>query len=450
MFKRKPKLHNYQSRGYQPFDRGWRGYQKKIRIYDERRQTLRRIPWYFVGLVIFAFLIKGGFHLLEKRMLSASADHTVSIYVPEVTPLDHNSIQAILPIARFNNLDTKIFDFKRDNHSYQIHTSLNMTLQKGIMNALDTRHANRIGIIVMEPDTGRILAMVSHDDDDPHSNACLKADLPAASIFKIVTATAALEAGGLEYQSRMAFNGGKFTLYRNQLVDQENQYTNYTSLKDSFAESINPVFGKLGKNLLGKSLLENYAHAYLFNCDIEFDLPAEQSFLEISDKPFNLAEIASGFNRTTTISPLHAAMIAGMVANGGKLVKPSIVDVASQDHKTVYRRQAGALSQAIRPLTTESLQKLMNATITSGTARNQFVGISTDPILSRLDMGGKTGSINNNRRQIRYDWFAGYASNPDGSEKIAVGIIVAHKEYIGKRAATYFREIVSRYFENIN
>ncbi len=447
MFKKKQKFNGYRFQKLATPDATWRGYQQKMKMRDEKQQALRRIPWYFVTMVIFAALIHGGFHAAEYLLLSPSNQQT-SIYPPDVTPLDRAELQKILSPGRFHNLTEKNFALNTGDGAYQIYTSINPGLQKAILDALDTRYANRIGIVAIEPDTGRVLAMVSHNADDPDQNACLAADLPAASLFKIITAAAALEAGGFDDQSRMSFNGGKFTLYKRQLLDQENRYTNYASLKSAFAESINPVFGKLGKNELGKDLLVDYAGAYCFNQPIAFDLPMEQSTMMISDTPYNWAEIASGFNRTTTLSPMHAAMIAASMVNGGKIVEPTIVDVAAKDHKAVYRRRSATARPAVDAATAKDLNRLMNATITQGTARKLFSGISKDPVLSRLHMGGKTGALNNNARKIRYDWFTGFAADPEGTGKIAIGVIVAHQDYIGKRAATYFRQAVSWYFKN--
>lgn len=447
MFKKKQKFNGYRFQKLATPDAAWRGYQQKIKMRDEKQQALRRIPWYFVALIIFAALIHGGFLAAEYLLLAPSNQQT-SLYPPGVTPLDRAELQKILPPGRFHNITEKRVDLNTGDGTFQIYTSIDPGLQKVLLDSLDTRYANRIGIVAIEPDTGRVLAMVSHNADDPEKNACLAADLPAASLFKIITASAALEAGGFDDQSRIPFNGGKFTLYKRQLLDQENRYTNYASLKSAFAESINPVFGKLGKNELGKDLLVDYARAYGFNQKIAFDLPMEQSTMMISDTPYNWAEIACGFNRTTTLSPMHAAMIAASMVNGGKIVEPTIVDVAAKDHKAVYRRRSVAASRAVDAATVKDLNTLMNATITQGTARKLFSGISKDPVLSRLHMGGKTGALNNNPRKIRYDWFTGFAADPDGAGKIAIGVIVAHQDYIGKRAATYFRQAVSWYFKN--
>ncbi|MGM0452569.1 MAG: penicillin-binding transpeptidase domain-containing protein [Thermodesulfobacteriota bacterium] len=380
-------------------------------------------------------------------MLDHTGNESVSIAAPDVDRLERQNVAALLDGGKLHNLTRKDFQATMGVGDYHVYTSLDPNLQTQLIDALDKKYAQTISIVAIEPDTGRLLAMVSHDRTGKKSEPCLRADWPAASVFKIVTAAAALEAGELECQSRLPFNGGKYTLYRSQLQNQRNKYTNYISFEDAFAKSINPVFGKIGKDRLGKSVLEKYARAFGFNRPIAFDLPVGKSVLTISDKPYNWAEIACGFNKTTLISPLHGAMMAAAVVNGGTLMAPTIVEAIGMDGKTVFRRQSEQISQAVSQATAKGLQEIMHATVTEGTARKTFRNIANDPVLSRLTIGGKTGSINNNPEHIKYDWFVGFAKDSITSKKLAVAVLVAHKKYIGTRAAKYFRTTISEFFE---
>ena len=105
----------------------------------------------------------------------------------------------------------------------------------------------------------------------------------------------------------MQFNGYKHTLYKSQLKERTNRYTNTISLKNAFAQSVNPVFGKIGKLRLGGTQLEKFADAFGFNTTINFELPLAPSHFKAEDIPYNWAELASGFNNDTTISPFHGA-----------------------------------------------------------------------------------------------------------------------------------------------
>ena len=70
-----------------------------------------------------------------------------------------------------------------------------------------------------------------------------------------------------------------------------------------------------------------------------------------------------------------------------------------------------------------------------------------DKIISRLEIGGKTGTINNKTDDVKYDWFVGYAREKDGDGKIVMSVLVAHQKYIGTRATQYAIMAFKQYFK---
>ena len=74
---------------------------------------------------------------------------------------------------------------------------------------------------------------------------------------------------------------------------------------------------------------------------------------------------------------------------------------------------------------------MMMATVSSGTARKMFKTVNRSAVLKDLNIGGKTGSINNNPK---FDWFVGFAENPRTGKSIVVAAVVAHEDYIGEKA----------------
>jgi peptidoglycan glycosyltransferase len=331
----------------------------------------------------------------------------------------------------------------------QVETSLDEDLQNYLFDRMDRKNSRHIGIVVMEADTGRVLAMVGFDKADPEGNPCLRSEFPAASIFKIVTAASAVDSCGLTADSKLRFNGYKHTLYKKQLQDRVNRYTHTVSFKDAFAQSINPVFGKIGTLRLGKPLLVQSAEAFGFNEPFDFELPLDPSHFNIDDQPYNWAEVASGFNRQTTISPLHGAMMATAVLNEGYMVTPSLVDqIVDPEGKILYSWQPPSKQPAMSSRASAVLSQLMETTIRSGTGRKAFRGYSRDKILSRLEIGGKTGSIDNPTHDVRYDWFVGFAREREGQGRLAVAVLVAHEKFIGIRAGQYARMAITRYFSN--
>ncbi|PID40934.1 MAG: PbpA [Proteobacteria bacterium] len=356
-------------------------------------------------------------------------------------------VQILLDHNRLINLTAQPVTIHFDGKPYSVRTTLDLQLQQYLLKKMDRINSRYIGIVAMEPSSGRLIAMAGFNKLDPDQDPCLMADYPAASLFKIVTAAAAIEEKGYTAGSRFTFNGYKHTLYKRQLTDKNNRYTNAISLRDAFAQSVNPVFGKIGALYLDRQALLTYGNAFAFNRHVEFELPCPASRLAIEDDAYRRAEIASGFNRQTVLSPLHGAVIVSAVVNGGKPVEPTVIDrILDHTDTPVYLSRPTFLPAAISSQTADILGQLMTATITAGTAKKTFRGRSRHKVLSRLKLGGKTGSIYNRAHDAKFDWFAGYAAEKKGKEKLVVSVMVAHEKYIGKRAGQYARLVIERYF----
>jgi cell division protein FtsI/penicillin-binding protein 2 len=365
-------------------------------------------------------------------------------------PRPEKTILKRLQPEQVNNLTERSVTVSQGEHRYRLQTTLDIDLQSYLLRELDPSTARYIAIVAMEPGSGRILAMVGFDKYHPRNNPCLANDFPAASLFKIVTAAAAIETCGFAKHSIIRYNGQKYTLYKSQINERVNKWTHQVSFEKSFAESINPVFGKLGVHCLKKVGLTSYAEAFGFNKDLKFDIDVNPSRFVILDDPYNWSEIASGFNRQTKITPLHSAILASIIVNNGKFVPPFLIEnIKDPAGNTIYQRdRTDDFQQAIRPETSTILLDLMKATVSSGTGKKAFRGKNKDQILSRLEIGGKTGSIDTSDHDARIDWFAGFAQEIDGSEKLALGVVVAHEKFIGVRANSYARKLISYYFGN--
>jgi peptidoglycan glycosyltransferase len=433
----------------------WRAYQESLRrqYFPTRRTRLdRHKPWLVVGLVVLAL---AGIGWVFADGINQETGATVATPVPppetEKAPelIKKADVHILLGKARLINLEANPIKVDFDGRVYQVSTSLDLGLQQYLLKRMDRVNSRYIGIVAMAPETGRIIAMAGFNKIDPDRDPCRMAEYPAASLFKIVTAAAAVEEKGYSAGARFKFNGYKHTLYKRQLTDKTNRYTNSISLQDSFAQSVNPVFGKIGALILNKETLEAYGSAFAFNRQVDFELNWPTSRLAIKDESYHRAEIASGFNRQTTLSPLHGAVIVSAVVNGGMPVEPTLVDrITNDDGNAVYRAETRFLPAAVSPETADVLNQLMVATVTSGTARKVFRGRKRNKVLSRLKLGGKTGSIYNRSHDARFDWFVGFAMEKKGPEKMVVAVMVAHEEYIGIRAGKYARMAIEHYFKD--
>ena len=435
----------------------WREFQKISRARKKRKEKAVR----YTKLSVLIFLLLAGGYL-AKDWFARTPEKPLRTPPPEqaekqeVAKLTKTELKPLISAEPFFKEAKNNFIVNHNGKTYNISTSLNVELQQFLLRKLDrlktlTRgKPQRIAFTVLEPDTGRIRAMAGFDLSDPESNPCLASDYPAASLFKIVTAAAAVQEKGFTPKTPLYYNGGKYTLYKRQLKKVRNRYTRKVYFEDAFADSINPVFGKIAKNTLGCGLLDRYSGQFGFNKPIDCELEVNPSSLVIvKEKPYQWAEVGCGFNKTTTVSPLFAAMLAGSVVHSGKMYLPMIVEtVMDVDDNTVYKGKPALFKNPVKPETSAVLVRLMQETIDSGTARKSFRGYSRDSVLSGLKLGGKTGSLYNRDHTVKYDWFTGFAQDKKNGEKLAVSVIVGHRKYIGTRASRYARMIFKEFFEN--
>ena len=427
----------------------WRQYQAYLKKSQEPRRRHRWVAGALISTAVFAsvFLIQGYFSSSANHRPAAQINATPALSKePLITKKD---VSILLEHVSIEDLLSKEIDLPFNNQQIHIETSLDPDLQSHLTEAMDRKNSRFIGVVVMEADTGRIQALAGFNKIEPGHNPCLINAFPAASLFKIVTAAAAVDQCGYNADTRIRFNGYKHTLYKRQLKEYNNRYTNTVTFKDSFAQSVNPVFGKLGALYLERSVLEEYATAFGFNQPINFELPVEPSHIVIKEDAYQRAEIASGFNNDTTISPLHAAMMASTVLNHGRMVTPRMVDRVTDDQgRLLYEAQPAWRGRAMSSKASKVLIRLMETTVRSGTGRKAFRNASRDRVLSKLDIGGKTGSIDNLSHDARFDWFVGFANEKKGPGRLVVAALVAHEEYIGKRAAQYAKIAMTRYFQS--
>jgi penicillin-binding protein A len=444
-------------------ENSWRNFQSGYVLKKRKKAFFLKTKKTILGLMALLILIVGFSLLRIKALENKDAHHKSSNQsidagskkvLKPLVQLSKAELNQIIGHTRFNQTDKNIFFVDTSAAQYKITTSIDIYLQQYLLSLMDrlktlTRgKPQQIALVVMEPDTGKIIAMTGFDLEKPDINPCVESNYPAASLFKIVTAAAAVETLGYKPSTPMYFNGNKYTLYKRQLKDVKNKYTSKTSFSKAFAESINPVFGKIGKNHLGRKRLDRYADAFGFNQVIDWELPFLSGTFKTNDTAYHLAELGCGFNTQTTISPIFGAMLSSAIVNMGNVNLPSIIEhVTNAEGEILYKNKITPYKTIMLPKTATTMMQLLEKTITSGTARKSFRGASKDKVLSKLVIGGKTGSLYNKAHTIKYDWFTGFGKDKRTNQKIALSIVVGHGKYIGTRASAYARMILKQYFK---
>ena len=300
-----------------------------------------------------------------------------------------------------------------------------------------TARRNKVGfasIVVMNAHTGDIIALYGKGEEGEDNSLCLNTYL-AASLFKVVTAAAAIDSGGMSSKSKCAYNGNAHTLYKNQLTPERNRWTREVTLERAFALSNNVVFAKIGAMDLGETaLLLTAMRMGFWKPPIE-GIECSPSTLFIPETQYNIAELASGFNRHTRISPVHAAQMITAVVNDGMMVHPRIV---SSD--------AVRSEQVIRDETARELRSMMNQTIRRGTVSRTFWNSRHDRVLKDVQLGAKSGTIDGTDPDGRRNWFVGYAEHQKTGDAITIACLIIREDYYWIESDDLSKKIIRYYF----
>lgn len=233
---------------------------------------------------------------------------------------------------------------------------------------------------------------------------------PMASLAKMTTAWAAMSEKGITPSHVFHLRGQAHTLYKGQ-IDTTRGDT--ISLARAFAYSANPIFGQIGVHYLGTTKYMSWLDTMGFNRPGGLGGGIPAGVAKLPKDTYNLAELSSGFVRTTFVSPIHACMLARRYAGGGELLPP---------------RWSGA-GDCPRPIVrpesqqTKQMLSMMRLTADSGTARRAFEQVWDDDLREDFEFGGKTGSLDGDNPRGHYEWFAGFArrkGHPDSGIAIAV------------------------------
>lgn len=319
------------------------------------------------------------------------------------------------------------------NIGNNIVTTLNTELQQTAEDALGN---NKGAVVVMEPSTGKILAMVSKPGFDPNHvkenwdqlnssqdsvlyNRATMGQYAPGSTFKIVSTLEYLRENSNpdefthECESEITVDGTTIHCFNNAVHGQEN-------LKDAVANSCNTAFSRIGLSL-DRGKWKNTANELLFNSKLPCPLPYKSSKF-VLDKNSDTGKVmmtAIG-QGDTLMSPYHMALITSAIANGGILMKPYLVDqITNYTGTTVKKYMPEKYGELMTSEEAAKLSEYMKAVVEYGTGKS-LSGES-------YSVAGKTGTaeVSMDKKQV-HSWFVGY-SNVDNPE-IAVSVIVENAD----------------------
>ncbi len=302
--------------------------------------------------------------------------------------------------------------------------TLDPKLQTTAEALLDQARAPRGAIVAMAPD-GRILALAGRRTEDNKGGKDGKADwhlatdvwAPAASVFKLVTASA-LVAGGLDPDEKVAYHGGIRSVVESNLQDDKRD-SNKESLLYGVAHSNNAIVGKLAYQHLEPSQLDQIAHDIGLGGSIAASLALPASFAELAlphDKTVDFARASAGF-LGSRLSVLGGALLASTFADGGNQPMPRLI--ASIAGTTVD--PAAQMKRVLAENVAHAVSRMMVGTCNFGSAARTFGK------RAKVTVAGKTGTLATNTPfYMEHSWFVGYA--PAEKPQIIVSVLLGNPE----------------------
>ena len=382
------------------------------------------------------------------------------------------------------NIVTKLADTE-PQPAQAVYTTIDYDLQLGLQRSNALSEGMLGAIVVLERDTGRVLAMLSSPGFNPNLfepanynysylinelyasttpllNRATQGQYPLGSVFKIVTMSAALQSG--LYTKDSEYNCGYFFdelpgmqphdwTYDHYLEDGKTQASGLLTLPEGLMRSCNPFFWHIGLDLYNRGMfttISDMARGFGLGSStgIEIgDLPGQIPDPTNQVDAINLA-IAQG---NTLITPLQVADFVAAVGNGGTLNTPHVIDRI----EPVVGDPTYVFTPTIRgtlPVSPENLAIVQEAMVSvvmnpRGTAyRTSAYGLNSFVTNNGIPVAAKTGTAESGYADP-HAWFAGYTfAGRENRPDIAVAVLVENGGEGSVVAAPIFRRVLEIYF----
>ena len=283
-------------------------------------------------------------------------------------------------------------------------------------------------IVVVEPSTGRVLAMADDGADPGMGPGLARAPRAyAASTFKVITGAALLDVGAVTPDTRHCYSGGGSGFQLRQLTPSPDEGTCVT-FTEAMARSSNLVFGRFADQFLLPDQLQEVAERFGYNTTIPFEAPLERSIATLPSDRLEFARSAAGF-RHTQLTPLHGALIEAAIANDGVMMVPTLVDIVEDENgEQIYQHRPTEWRRVLSAEVAQALEETQRLTCTVGTARSDFSQRRGWP--GSVRAWGKTGTLSNRSvdgeepdPSYIFRWFTGVAEL-DGEQLAVSGLTV--------------------------
>ena len=328
-----------------------------------------------------------------------------------------------------------------------LHYTIRGDLQKRVHDFLSKNQVPYGVFVAIEPATGRILAMTAHSSVEPGWSKKAYFDLyPMASLFKIITASAALESRKITPETVIEFRGKATSENPRYWEASPKGRNNRTDVTYAMGKSMNPVYGRLACDVAGKASVMECVNRFGFNQSLLPGTSAKESTAVEPQSGYGLMLMGAGLDHEVKISPLHAAVMMAAIANGGKMMAPGLNDRITDRkgaNKEVFAPRE--IRSLVAPETAASLTRMLSSTVKTGTSRRAFHDRRGRPRLD-VEIAAKTGSISGNNPRGHYSWFAAFA--PAHNPRIALVALVINQDKWKIKSAQVGEQALEEFFSN--
>jgi peptidoglycan glycosyltransferase len=335
--------------------------------------------------------------------------------------------------------------------------TLDPGLQKLAYQELRESSTGRGSVVALNPKTGEILAMASSpsfdpnnidenypkiaaDPGDPLINRATQSLYPPGSVFKVITAAAALEAGVSPQDT--FFDDGSYELPGYTVHNFEGKDFGEVTFTKALAYSINVIFAKIAVNIVGAKALSQMALNFGFG-DPYDDFPIPVSGSSVNSLPpgqwttGTLAQTAFGQGEVQTNS-FQMALVAAAIANDGKLMEPRLVrEVRSPDGIILDKPTPSVREQAIPADTARTLNEMMQQVIIQGPL--------PEAEIPGMKVAGKTGTAESGNGEP-HSWWITFA--PADDPKIAMCVMIENGGRADRGALPIAAPLMRAYLED--
>ncbi len=349
--------------------------------------------------------------------------------------------------AAYSNAKKK---FPGDN----VYVTLNSSLQRLAYYSLGQYNG---AVIISNPKTGEILAMVSKPDFDPNTiaddwntlskdkenapllNRATQGLYPPGSTFKILTSLEYIRENPTNFMGYSYMCHGSITKDGNTIKCYHGQVHGKEDFTKSFAVSCNSSYSNIGL-MLNQTDFAKTLDSMLFNAPLPVDFASAKSRATASTSLSTHAIMQLSIGQgATSVSPLHMNMITMAIANDGILKKPYQIDrVVSSDGNVVKKFESSEIGRIMSENEAEILTQMMRAVVTKGTASSLKN--------AEYEAVGKTGSAEfEDKTRNSHAWFTGFA--PANDPQICVTVIMENAGSGGHMAVPVAKRIFDEYFK---